>query len=231
MKFTVRERREKNSPAETPGNGETVDWNFAKIELFENQGIDLKAEMEKRLLVLEEQFRKEKEEADQLFEEQRKNYEARIDALQKQVEEQSMTMSMYSSYTPEDFNNIEEDIFGEKFDHNLNCYSIIVFFLVACIPVNPLFDAESNWTEREFQLAAWAFRKWKYHQFTSLRDDLWGNAIFLKEANAISVELKKKVESLNIIKQLAKQKFTLVPSVVAFKSCPMVANVVLRLSR
>lgn len=64
---------------------------------------------------------------------------------------------------------------------------------MACISVNPLFDAESNWTEREFQLAAWAFRKWKYHQFTSLRDDLWGNAIFLKEANAISVELKKKV--------------------------------------
>ncbi|XP_017795604.1 PREDICTED: kinesin-like protein unc-104 isoform X1 [Habropoda laboriosa] len=167
----VRERREKGSPAETPGNGETVDWDFAQVELLEKQGIDLKAEMEKRLLVLEEQFRKEKEEADQLFEEQRKSYEARIDALQRQVEEQSMTMSMYSSYTPEDFNNIEEDIF-----------------------VNPLFDAESNWTEREFQLAAWAFRKWKYHQFTSLRDDLWGNAIFLKEANAISVELKKKVQ-------------------------------------
>ncbi|XP_017754859.1 PREDICTED: kinesin-like protein unc-104 isoform X8 [Eufriesea mexicana] len=167
----VRERREKGSPAETPANGETVDWNFAQIELLEKQGIDLKVEMEKRLLVLEEQRRKEKEEADQLFEEQRKNYEARIDALQRQVEVQSMTMSMYSSYTPEDFNNIEEDIF-----------------------VNPLFDAESNWTEREFQLAAWAFRKWKYHQFTSLRDDLWGNAIFLKEANAISVELKKKVQ-------------------------------------
>lgn len=43
-------------------------------------------------------------------------------------------------------------------------------------------------------MAAWAFRKWRYHQFTSLRDDLWGNAIFLKEANAISVELKKKVQ-------------------------------------
>ncbi|XP_070157076.1 kinesin-like protein unc-104 isoform X2 [Polyergus mexicanus] len=168
----VRERIANGSPAETPGNNEPVaDWDFAQVELLEKQGIDLKAEMEKRLLVLEEQFRKEKEEADQLFEEQRKSYEARIDALQRQVEEQSMTMSMYSSYTPEDFNNIEEDIF-----------------------VNPLFDAESNWTEREFQLAAWAFRKWKYHQFTSLRDDLWGNAIFLKEANAISVELKKKVQ-------------------------------------
>lgn len=41
----------------------------------------------------------------------------------------------------------------------------------------------------------WAFRKWKWYQFTSLRDLLWGNAIFLKEANAISVELKKKVGS------------------------------------
>lgn len=62
----VRERREKGSPAET------VDWNFAQIELLEKQGVDLKAEMEKRLLTLEEQYRKEKETADQLFEEQRK---------------------------------------------------------------------------------------------------------------------------------------------------------------
>ncbi|XP_064213350.1 kinesin-like protein unc-104 isoform X10 [Tribolium castaneum] len=154
----AREMREKNS---TPL--ETVDWNYAQIELLEKQGVDLKAEMEKRLLTLEEQYRKEKETADQLFEEQRKNYEARIDALQKQVEEQSMTMSMYSSYTPEDFNN-EDDIF------------------------------ECNWTEKEYELAANAWRKWKHHQFTSLRDDLWGNAIFLKEANAISVELKKKVQ-------------------------------------
>ncbi|XP_031354518.1 kinesin-like protein unc-104 isoform X5 [Photinus pyralis] len=164
----ARERKEKNSSATE--NENNVDWNFAQIELLEKQGIDLKAEMEKRLLKMEEDFRKEKETADQLFEEQRKSYEARIDALQKQVEEQSMTMSMYSSYTPEDFNN-EDDIF-----------------------VNPLFDAECNWAEREYELAAMAWRKWKHHQFTSLRDDLWGNAIFLKEANAISVELKKKVQ-------------------------------------
>ncbi|XP_074031968.1 kinesin family member unc-104 isoform X3 [Leptinotarsa decemlineata] len=157
----VRELREKNMI--TSETSENVDWNFAQIELLEKQGVDLKAEMEKKLVTLEEQYRKEKETADQLFEEQRKNYEARIDALQKQVEEQSMTMSMYSSYTPEDFNN-EDDIF------------------------------ECNWTEKEFELAAHSWRKWKFHQFTSLRDDLWGNAIFLKEANAISVELKKKVQ-------------------------------------
>ncbi|XP_037790609.1 kinesin-like protein unc-104 [Penaeus monodon] len=166
----ARERRETKSPAETPGSGEPADWQFAQIELLEKQGIDLKEEMQKRLVAIEEQFQREKEEAQKEFDKERKNYEARIDALQKQVEEQSMTMSMYSSYTPDDFTH-EDDIF-----------------------VNPLFDAECNWTEREYALASWAFRKWKYHQFTSLRDDLWGNAIFLKEANAISVELKKKVQ-------------------------------------
>lgn len=63
----------------------------------------------------------------------------------------------------------------------------ILFILICLILVEPV------WTEHQYQLAEWAFLKWKYHQFTSLRDDLWGNAIFLKEANAISVELKKKV--------------------------------------
>ncbi|KAJ8259687.1 hypothetical protein GJAV_G00172280 [Gymnothorax javanicus] len=55
-------------------------------------------------------------------------------------------------------------------------------------------EEEVTWTQRECELAQWAFRKWKYHQFTSLRDQLWGNAVYLKEANAISVELKKKVQ-------------------------------------
>lgn len=56
------------------------------------------------------------------------SYEARIDALQRQVEEQSMTMSMYSSYTPEDFNNIEEDIFGEygKYNRFLDVSNIMI---------------------------------------------------------------------------------------------------------
>uniref|UniRef100_A0A452VI31 plus-end-directed kinesin ATPase n=1 Tax=Ursus maritimus TaxID=29073 RepID=A0A452VI31_URSMA len=55
-------------------------------------------------------------------------------------------------------------------------------------------EEEAPWTQHEFELAQWAFRKWKSHQFTSLRDLLWGNAVYLKEANAISVELKKKVQ-------------------------------------
>lgn len=52
---------------------------------------------------------------------------------------------------------------------------------------------EVNWSDHERYLARWVWDKWVNYQFTSLRDDLWGNAIFLKEANAISVELKKQV--------------------------------------
>lgn len=63
---------EKISPAETPNSGENVDWDFAQIELLEKQGIDLKQEMKQRLMALEEQFRKEKQTADEAFEEQRK---------------------------------------------------------------------------------------------------------------------------------------------------------------
>lgn len=62
----VREMREKNTPAET------VDWNYAQTELLEKQGVDLKVEMQKKLVTLEEQYRKEKEAADQAFDEQRK---------------------------------------------------------------------------------------------------------------------------------------------------------------
>ena len=61
--------------------------------------------------------------------------------------------------------------------------------------VNPIFEAsECHWSDHEYEVASWGFQRWRRHQFTSLRDDLWGNAVFLKEANAISVELKKRVQ-------------------------------------
>uniref|UniRef100_A0A8C3SAU8 plus-end-directed kinesin ATPase n=1 Tax=Chelydra serpentina TaxID=8475 RepID=A0A8C3SAU8_CHESE len=149
----ARQERERTPCAETPA--EPVDWAFAQRELLEKQGIDMKQEMEQRLQELEDQYRKEREEANYLLEQQRLDYESKLEALQKQMD---------SRYYPEA--NEEEE---ERED-------------------------EVQWTEREFELALWAFRKWKWYQFTSLRDLLWGNAIFLKEANAISVELKKKVQ-------------------------------------
>lgn len=159
----IREMGERKSPAETPV-GEAVDWSYAQQELLEKQGVDLRKEMEIRLNELEEQYKKEKEEAHLMFEQQRKDYETKIQTLQEQVERHSMMSSQYTT---------DMDIDMEDDD---------------------AFDEECTWSDREYQLAEWAFRKWKYHQFTSLRDDLWGSAIYLKEANAISVELKKKVQ-------------------------------------
>lgn len=68
----AREIREKAVNELPEGAAEMPDWNFAKCELLEKQGIDLKAEMQKRLIALEEQFKREKLQADQEFEEQRK---------------------------------------------------------------------------------------------------------------------------------------------------------------
>ncbi|KTG07409.1 hypothetical protein cypCar_00037614 [Cyprinus carpio] len=70
----ARAEREKTPTAETPV--EPVDWTFAQRELLEKQGIDMKQEMEKRYLSvrlteMEILYKKEKEEADQLLEQQR----------------------------------------------------------------------------------------------------------------------------------------------------------------
>ncbi|XP_058493688.1 kinesin-like protein KIF1A isoform X15 [Solea solea] len=148
----ARAERERTPCAETPA--EPVDWAFAQRELLDKQGIDMKQEMEQRLQELEDQYRKEREEANNLLEQQRLDYESKLEALQKQVDR----------YYPEATEEEEE------------------------------LEEEVQWTERERELAVWSFRKWRCYQFTSLRDLLWGNAIFLKEANAISVELKKKVQ-------------------------------------
>ncbi|XP_040202911.1 kinesin-like protein KIF1C isoform X2 [Rana temporaria] len=63
------ERERNNTTVEN--QTEPVDWNFAQRELLEQQGIDIKLEMEKRLQDLEVQYKKEKEEADLTLEQQR----------------------------------------------------------------------------------------------------------------------------------------------------------------
>uniref|UniRef100_A0A0N5A8N5 Kinesin-like protein unc-104 n=1 Tax=Syphacia muris TaxID=451379 RepID=A0A0N5A8N5_9BILA len=146
---------------------EPIDWKYAQQELLEKQGIDLKAEMEKKLLEMESQYRREKEKLELEMLKQTKEYEMRIETLQRQVDlAQSMVSSTCSTWD------------GER----LLTSSMLVF------------EPECKWTPEEERIARRTFTKWRYHQFTSVRDDLWGNAIFLKEANAISIELKKKVQ-------------------------------------
>ena len=102
-----------------------------------------------------------------------------------------MTMSMYSSITPDEFHGgADEDVFGEyiilysipnsfQFIALKSCFN----FLLLIFEVNPIFEVECNWSEREYEVASWALNRWRRHQFTSLRDDLWGNAVFLKVIN------------------------------------------------
>uniref|UniRef100_A0AAY4EQS1 Kinesin-like protein n=1 Tax=Denticeps clupeoides TaxID=299321 RepID=A0AAY4EQS1_9TELE len=65
----ARQERERTPCAETPA--EPVDWAFAQRELLEKQGIDMKQEMDQRLQELEDQYRREREEANNLLEQQR----------------------------------------------------------------------------------------------------------------------------------------------------------------
>uniref|UniRef100_H2YU69 Kinesin-like protein unc-104 n=1 Tax=Ciona savignyi TaxID=51511 RepID=H2YU69_CIOSA len=142
---------------------EPVDWSFAQRELLQKQGIDMKLEMERKLHEMEIQYKREKEEADSLLEKQRLEYEHRLEVLQQQVK-----------------TRVEQSLVENQPEQNQGTEATY-----ACPP--------EPWTAREYTLARLAWNKWSQYQFTSLRDDLWGNAIFLKEANAISVELKKQV--------------------------------------
>ncbi|CAI2344287.1 unnamed protein product [Caenorhabditis sp. 36 PRJEB53466] len=144
-----------------------LDWKYAQQELLEKQGIDLKADMEKKLLEMESQYRKEKVELEKKMYLQTKEYETLIESLQRQVD---LAQSVISSG-----GSIWE---GER-------------MLTSSMTE---FPEELKWTSDQKRVVRKAAIKWRYHQFTSVRDDLWGNAIFVKEANAISVELKKKVQ-------------------------------------
>lgn len=110
-------------------------------------------------MTMEEVFRREKEEADRLLREQKLEYENRIVQLQKQVMETSMSQSMLSSilsssglpdssFVPPE--TLSEDPL-EPTEHDLT------------------HSFDCSWSEQDYQLARWAWKKWRYHRMTSLR--------------------------------------------------------------
>ena len=92
-------------------------------------------------------------------------YEARIESLERQVNEQSMTISTFST-----------------------CGTLATsrsYQELASLP---------EMSQEEKRVVRRAVKLWKRHRFTSLRDDLCGMAVFLKLANSMSVELRKRVQ-------------------------------------
>ncbi len=135
---------------------ESVDWVIATEELLEKQGIDIKQEME-RLLAFEEQYKREVE-TNKLNKEKLIEYESKISDLEKQVD--NMTKSMLSSAFS------SSCIAGGvgQFDNESSTMS-----MTANDDEIMTSSSLNIWTEREYRLALWGWKRWKLHQMTSLR--------------------------------------------------------------
>ena len=147
-------KEKKTTTTTTTAMIDRVDWVIATEELLEKQGIDIKQEME-RLLAFEEQYKREVE-TNKLNKEKLIEYESKISDLEKQVD--TMTKSMLSSAFS------SSCIAGaSQFDHESSTMSITG-------NDDEMINSSINiWTEREYRLALWGWKRWKFHQMTSLR--------------------------------------------------------------
>lgn len=142
---------------------------------------------------MENQYQKERTEYKQAFERQRREYENRIETLQKQARKGRTELVTEVGTATMQVDLAASMISSTCSNLTLDSERVLGMSGLTTELENSFQFEPAQWTEKEEGLARWAGRKWRYHQFTSLRDDLWGNAIFLKEANAISTELKKEV--------------------------------------
>ena len=121
-------------------------------ELKEKQGIDIKQEME-RLLALDEQYKKEVE-TNKMYKEQIIEYTSKINDLEKKVD--IMTKSMMSSNCLASLANAHNN---SSTDSNLSLTTM----------GEDEVSYHYGWTEREYRLALWAMKRWRFHQMTSFR--------------------------------------------------------------
>ena len=154
-----------NPSAMTDSGIANVDWVSATQELKEKQGIDIKQEME-RLLALDEQYKKEVE-TNKMYKEQIIEYTSKINDLEKKVD--IMTKSMMSSSClsslpntlntslENDESNVSSTTMGEDETNSQGVCG----------------QGDNFWSEHEYRLALWAFKRWKYHQMTSLRVSIY----------------------------------------------------------
>lgn len=148
---------------------------------------------------MEEQYRKEREQYTQAFEKQKKvwlltheenlqeffiwakcifvviavflkEYENRIQNLQKQVEmANSMISSTYSNFTMDSNEQTRQWEFGNATLLVMRHFTHICAICYLFWHITAFIIEECKWTEKETDIVRRAFNKWKYHQFTSLR--------------------------------------------------------------
>ena len=109
-----------------------------------------------RLLAFEEQYKREVE-TNKLHKEKIIEYESKISDLEKQVD--TMTKSMLSSA----FSSSCLAGGASLGDNESSTMSITA-------ADDDIMNSSLNvWTEKEYRIALWAWKRWKLHQMTSLR--------------------------------------------------------------
>jgi kinesin family protein 1 len=136
------------------GKETPIDWISATQELREKQGIDVKQEME-RLLAYEEQYKKEVE-TNKIYEKKFIEYESKISNLERQVD--TMTRSMMSNTMSSSCIAIGS---GSGSAMMVGSDSSTMSITTA--------EEDLSWSEKDYRLALWAWKRWRYHQMTSLR--------------------------------------------------------------
>lgn len=107
-----------------------------------------------RLLAFEEQYKREVE-TNKINKVKLIEYESKISDLEKQVD--TMTKSMLSSAFS------SSCIAASQFDNESSTMSI------TAADEDMINSSINIWTEREYRLALWGWKRWKLHQMTSLR--------------------------------------------------------------
>jgi hypothetical protein len=125
------------------------------------------------LLALDEQYKKEVE-TNKMYKEQIIEYTSKINDLEKKVD--IMTKSMMSSSCIASLSGgINNTLNGSS------CMDTESNLSLTTLGDDDMVNSIGNlnmWTEREYRLALWAFRRWKYHQMTSLRVGISGTLLF-----------------------------------------------------
>lgn len=159
-----------------------LDWKYAQQELLEKQGIDLKEEMERKLLEMACQYRREKEELELQI--QRKTL---VRIVWKKISDfwfiqsayQIVVKKLYAS--PRQWNNgsylQEYESRIKTLENQVDLARSMISdagsnwegerFLTSSLME---FAEEIKWSSKEERVVKKAAMKWRYHQFTSVNN-------------------------------------------------------------
>jgi hypothetical protein len=124
------------------------------------------------LLALDEQYKKEVE-TNKMYKEQLLEYTSKISDLEKKVDIMTKSMMSSSCLASLSGGGPGSVVSAGVYTHSSLNYTQSIDNESGISMLNTVDDdinsSIGSWTERDYRLALWAFRRWRYHQMTSLR--------------------------------------------------------------